>query len=90
MTPEARRTYLSRVRVYLAWLAGSDVDGDPLTTASPRASCRMLPSSTGFSRQTGRSVGDGCGAQVAVDRLAADAELLGERGLAFAGGGALT
>lgn len=31
MTPQARRTYLSRVRVYLAWLADSDVDGDPLT-----------------------------------------------------------
>ena len=24
-------TYLSRVRMFLAWLAGADVDGDPLT-----------------------------------------------------------
>ena len=31
MTDQARRTYLSRVRVFLAWLAGADVDGDPLT-----------------------------------------------------------
>ena len=31
MTTEARRTYVSRVRVYLAWLAAVDVDGDPLT-----------------------------------------------------------
>lgn len=30
LTAQARRTYLSRVRVYLAWLAESDVDGDPL------------------------------------------------------------
>jgi len=31
MTDQARRTYLSRVRMFLAWLAGADVDGDPLT-----------------------------------------------------------
>jgi site-specific recombinase XerD len=31
MTGQARRTYVSRVRVFLAWLAGADVDGDPLT-----------------------------------------------------------
>lgn len=30
LTAQARRTYLSRVRVYLGWLAESDVDGDPL------------------------------------------------------------
>jgi site-specific recombinase XerD len=27
---ETRRTYLSKVRGYLAWLSGTDVDGDPL------------------------------------------------------------
>ncbi|GIF01580.1 tyrosine-type recombinase/integrase [Paractinoplanes rishiriensis] len=37
MTAEARRTYLSRVRVYLAWLAASDVDGDPLTDPNAAA-----------------------------------------------------
>jgi hypothetical protein len=31
LTAPARRTYLSRVRVFLAWLADADVDGDPLT-----------------------------------------------------------
>jgi site-specific recombinase XerD len=31
MTGQARRTYLSRVRMFLAWLADTDVDGDPLT-----------------------------------------------------------
>jgi site-specific recombinase XerD len=31
MTAQARRTYLSRVRMFLAWLANADVDGDPLT-----------------------------------------------------------
>jgi site-specific recombinase XerD len=31
MAQQSRRTYLSRVRTYLAWLADSDVDGDPLT-----------------------------------------------------------
>lgn len=30
LTAQARRTYLSRVRVYLAWLAASHSDGDPL------------------------------------------------------------
>lgn len=31
MTGQARRTYLSRVRVYLAWLADTEVDGAPFT-----------------------------------------------------------
>ena len=31
MTAQARRTYLSRVRMFLAWLAHADIDGDPLT-----------------------------------------------------------
>jgi integrase/recombinase XerC len=30
LTAQARRTYLSRVRVYLAWLADAHTDGDPL------------------------------------------------------------
>jgi hypothetical protein len=37
MTPQARRTYLSRVRVYLAWLADTDVDGDPFAQADAAA-----------------------------------------------------
>jgi integrase/recombinase XerD len=35
LTAQARRTYTSRVRVYLAWLADTDLDGDPL--ADPAA-----------------------------------------------------
>ena len=38
LSPESRRTYLSRVRMYLAWLADhrpQDAQGDPIT--SPRA-----------------------------------------------------
>lgn len=31
LTAQARRTYLSRVRMYLAWLADAAVDGNPLT-----------------------------------------------------------
>jgi integrase/recombinase XerC len=31
LTAQARRSYLSRVRMFLAWLAGANVDGDPLT-----------------------------------------------------------
>ena len=30
LTAQARRTYLSRVRMYLSWLADTHVDGDPL------------------------------------------------------------
>jgi integrase/recombinase XerC len=37
MTPQARRTYLSRVRVYLAWLACTGVDGDPLSDPAAAA-----------------------------------------------------
>ncbi len=37
MTAESRRTYVSRVRVYLAWLARSEVDGDPLTEPAAAA-----------------------------------------------------
>ncbi len=33
---ESRRTYLSKVRQYLAWLAAAAVDGDPLTTPAAR------------------------------------------------------
>src|SRR6266851_4865612 len=36
IAPESRRTYLSKVRQYLAWLAGAAVDGDPLTTSAAR------------------------------------------------------
>src|SRR6266699_3460438 len=36
IAPESRRTYLSKVRQYLAWLAGAAVDGDPLTTPAAR------------------------------------------------------
>ena len=31
LSAETRRTYLSRVRGYLTWLAAADTDGDPLT-----------------------------------------------------------
>lgn len=31
-----RRTYLSKVRQYLAWLAGASVDGDPLASSEAR------------------------------------------------------
>lgn len=36
IAPESRRTYLSKVRQYLAWLADAAVDGDPLTTPAAR------------------------------------------------------
>ena len=36
IAPESRRTYLSKVRQYLAWLVGAAVDGDPLTTPAAR------------------------------------------------------
>jgi site-specific recombinase XerD len=34
--PDTRRAYASRVRGYLAWLTGADVDGDPLTEPAAR------------------------------------------------------
>jgi integrase/recombinase XerC len=37
LTAQARRTYLSRVRIYLAWLGDAAVDGDPLTDAAAAA-----------------------------------------------------
>lgn len=43
MTGQARRTYLSRVRVFLAWLAGADVDGGPLI--DPNAAAWAGPAS---------------------------------------------
>lgn len=36
LSAESRRTYASKVRQYLAWLAGSAVDGDPLTEPTAR------------------------------------------------------
>ncbi len=36
IAPESRRTYLSKARQYLAWLADAAVDGDPLTTPAAR------------------------------------------------------
>jgi site-specific recombinase XerC len=36
LSPESRRTYLSKVRRFLAWLAAADVDGDPLADAAAR------------------------------------------------------
>ena len=33
---QTRRTYASKVRQYLAWLAGAEVDGDPLGSAAGR------------------------------------------------------
>ncbi len=35
LSPQTRRTYASKARQYLAWLASADIDGDPL--ASPEA-----------------------------------------------------
>jgi integrase/recombinase XerC len=37
MTPQARRTYLSRVRMYLAWLGDAVTDGDPLNDPAAAA-----------------------------------------------------
>jgi hypothetical protein len=37
LSDETRRTYLSKVRGYLTWLAAADADGDPLTQARARA-----------------------------------------------------
>jgi integrase/recombinase XerC len=36
LSAETRRTYASKVRGYLAWLAEADVDGDPLAEADAR------------------------------------------------------
>jgi integrase/recombinase XerC len=36
LSDETRRTYLSKVRGYLTWLAAADADGDPLTQARAR------------------------------------------------------
>jgi len=36
LAAETRRTYLSKVRGYLTWLAAADADGDPLTQARAR------------------------------------------------------
>jgi integrase/recombinase XerC len=36
LSAETRRTYTSKVRGYLTWLADADVDGDPLTQARAR------------------------------------------------------
>jgi len=36
LSAETRRTYASKVRGYLAWLDGADVDGDPLTDPAAR------------------------------------------------------
>jgi site-specific recombinase XerD len=36
LSAETRRTYTSKVRGYLTWLAGADMDGDPLAQARPR------------------------------------------------------
>ena len=37
LSDETRRTYLSKVRGYLTWLAAADADGDPLTQARDSA-----------------------------------------------------
>ena len=36
LSAQTRRTYASKARQYLAWLAAADPDGDPLATASAR------------------------------------------------------
>jgi site-specific recombinase XerD len=36
LSDQTRRTYASKVRQFLAWLAGSDLDEDPLTSAEGR------------------------------------------------------
>lgn len=36
LSAQTRRTYASKVRQYLAWLAGAEVDGDPLASAAGR------------------------------------------------------
>ena len=36
LAAHTRRTYASKVRQYLVWLAGAEVDGDPLASAEGR------------------------------------------------------
>ena len=36
LAQQTRRTYASKVRQYLAWLAGADADGEPLLSAAGR------------------------------------------------------
>jgi integrase/recombinase XerC len=36
VSPETKRTYASKVRGFLAWLADADLDGDPLTDPKAR------------------------------------------------------
>jgi hypothetical protein len=36
LSAQTRRTYASKVRQYLAWLAGADLDEDPFTSADDR------------------------------------------------------
>ena len=36
LAEQSRRTYVSKVRRYLAWLAGTELEGDPLGTADGR------------------------------------------------------
>jgi len=36
LAAQTRRTYVSKARQYLAWLAGASVDGDPLDTTEAR------------------------------------------------------
>ena len=36
LAARTRRTYASKVRQYLAWLAGAEVNGDPLSSAVGR------------------------------------------------------
>jgi hypothetical protein len=36
LAEQTRRTYASKVRQYLAWLAGAELDGDPLDSADGR------------------------------------------------------
>jgi hypothetical protein len=39
---QTRRTYTSKVRQYLAWLAGADLDEDPLMSAAPEPTIGQL------------------------------------------------
>ena len=36
LAAQTRRTYASKVRQYLVWLAGAELDGDPLDSADGR------------------------------------------------------
>jgi hypothetical protein len=42
LSDQTRRTYTSKVRQYLAWLADADLDSDPLTS-TPRLGGARLP-----------------------------------------------